>query len=155
MNDQVTLLDRAIVAAVALLIAAFALATVSAFVPGAQADDQLVGTRDDDSGEVVTEDDDDDDDDIDDPTGTTQGTGPSATATNDTATGTHTVVPAGGDGNTATGTTQGTGPSNTATNDTNTGTVTANGTATGTTQGTGPSNTATNDTNTGTRTQQV
>jgi hypothetical protein len=130
MNDQVTLLDRAIVAAVALLIAAFALATVSAFVPGAQADDQLVGKRDDDSGEVDAPDDDDDDDNDDDPTGTTQGTGASNTATNDTNTGTRTVNPLGANGNggvdddTATGTTQGTGPSNTATNDTNTGTRT-------------------------------
>jgi hypothetical protein len=155
-----TSIDRLIVAAVMLLIAAFALTVVTAFTPFASADDRLAGNRDSGDDALVAEEEDDGDggggngnDDT--ATGTTQGTGPSNTATNDTATGTQTQAtdhPNGNGGNnndTATGTTQGTGPSNTATNDTNTGTHTVD-TATGTTQGTGPSNTATNDTATGT-----
>jgi hypothetical protein len=97
MEEQVTGLDRLIVAAVAMLIAAFALTAVTAFVPFAQADDQLAGKRDAGDVAIAGEDDDDDDD-------------------GDT----------GDTGNTRTGTTQGTGASNTNTRDTNTGTKTRN-----------------------------
>lgn len=87
-----TKLDRIIVAAVSLLIAAFALSAMSVLVKPAFADDP-VGMRDDDAVELVAKDDDDDDDTGDDNgdetrTGTTQGTGPSNTNTRDTKTGT-------------------------------------------------------------------
>jgi hypothetical protein len=89
-----TTLDRIIVMAIALLIAAFALSAVSSAVLSVAQADDLVGKRADDSDELATVDDDDDDDDRDAKagtrTGTTQGTGPSNTNTRDTNTGTFT-----------------------------------------------------------------
>jgi hypothetical protein len=82
------------------------------------------GSDDDDDEDSSGPGSDGDDDDT--PTGTTPNTGPSNTATNDTATGTVTTTGADAQGATATGTTQGTGPSNTNTNDTATGTRTRN-----------------------------
>ena len=117
MDERPRLIDRLGIAAVVMLIAAFALGTMSTLTAGA--DDQASGVRHDGpDGLVATDDDDDDDDDTTvgttTRTGTTRFTGASNTRTNDTATGTFT----------RTGTTRGTGPSNTRTRDTRTGTFT-------------------------------
>ena len=89
-----TTLDRIIVAAVSLLIAAFAFGAMSVLVTPALADD-TAGKRDDDAFELVAKDDDDDDDDTgggdtgnggdsnsNSKTGTTKGTGPSQSKSN-------------------------------------------------------------------------
>ena len=94
-----TTLDRIIVAAVSLLIAAFAFGAMSVLVTPALADD-TAGKRDDDAFELVAKDDDDDDDD----------TGGGDTDTNGGS--------GGGDSNSnsKTGTTRGTGKSNSKSN---------------------------------------
>jgi hypothetical protein len=92
-----TTLDRIIVAAVSLLIAAFALGAMSVLVTPALADD-TAGMRDDDSFELVAKGDDDDDDDDGD-TGTNGGSGAGDS-----------------NSNSKTGTTRGTGKSNSKSN---------------------------------------
>lgn len=93
-----TTYDRIIVAAVSFLIAAFALAAMSALVAPAMAD-ETAGVRDDDSFELVAKGEDDDDDD----TGTGTGTNGGAGA-------------ADSNSNSKTGTTRGTGKSNSKSN---------------------------------------
>ena len=118
MEERARTFDRIGIAVVLLLIAAFTLGAMYAL---SGSDNAFAGSRDDGPDGVVAEEDEGDGDgdggDGDDSTatGTTPNTGPSNSATNDTATGTVTDP---------TGTTRGTGPSNTATNDTATGTRT-------------------------------
>lgn len=100
--ERTSMGDRIGIAAIVLLMAAFALSAMGALSGVAKADDPA-GTRDDDVREVVAAEDDDDDDDSD--TG-----GANGTQTNT--------------GNGESNTTRGTGPSNTNTRDTNTGTRT-------------------------------
>ena len=130
-----TVLNRASFAFVLMLLAVVLMGAFSVVTATADTGDKMVAHRDDGSSGPGSGDEDDDhsgpgggdDDDGDTATGTTRGTGPSNTATNDTATGTRTGNSGPGNGDTATGTTRGTGPSNTATNDTATGTRTRGG----------------------------
>jgi hypothetical protein len=100
-DAQPSLYDRLAIGAVLLLIAIFAFTVVQVTVNDASAHDDLVAKRDDNSGPGNADDDDNSgpgnaDDDTrtptgdTTPTGTTRGTGPSNTATNDTRTGTRT-----------------------------------------------------------------
>ena len=94
-----TTLDRIIIAAIGLLVAAVTVGTMSVLVTPAMADD-ATGARDDDGFELVTKGEDDDDDDD---TGTGTGTGGGG---------------GGGDSasNSNTGTTRGTGASSSKSN---------------------------------------
>jgi hypothetical protein len=96
-TERITVWDRLGVAAIALLIAAFALGVVGTIASTANADDKFVAMRDSgsDEGPELEEEEDNSgpgnaNDEDDTATGTTQGTGASVTATNDTATGTRT-----------------------------------------------------------------
>ncbi|KAA0267226.1 MAG: hypothetical protein EDQ89_11865, partial [Acidobacteria bacterium] len=95
-EEERRLYDRLAIVGVVLLLAAFLLGVASVTSGFAQASgDDVVAKRDDGGGDDGHESGDDDDDDDDTgtratATGTTQGTGPSNTATNDTATGTKT-----------------------------------------------------------------
>ena len=120
--DESALWRRISIAALTLMAAAFVFAVISPVF--ASADDSVLGIRDDDSGDVVSNQDDDDDDDDDDQG--SDGTGQPSIGSES--------------GNTATGTTAGTGASQSVSDS---GDASAN-TATGTTQGTGASHSVSN-----------
>lgn len=130
-----TTFDKLIVAAVAVLIAAFTLGALGPMVSQAIGDD-VTGKRDDDAVEVEAIDDDDDDDDRFNRAGTRTGDTSGRAGSGDS--GSRSI--GSNSANTRTGTTRGTGVSKTVSN---TGDKSRN-TKTGTTRGTGPSKSVSN-----------
>ena len=138
---QTTGWDRAGIAAVILLLAAFVLGAMTPLATTAGADDSVSATRDDDSRELVgVEDDDDDDDGTDGGAGTNGGSNGSLEG--DTRSDSNSGEPSIGtnSANTKTGSTRGTGVSKSVSNSSGK----SKNTKTGTTRGTGKSKSVSN-----------